>query len=73
MREYELIREIPNCCKNNQMRDVFFEEVSCGDPEAYVQALLPKATLTTVPGENGEITVFAESGNLLQKFHFTPI
>lgn len=60
MREYELIREIPNCCKNNQMRDVFFEEVSCDDPVAYVQALLPQATLTTAPEMHLKIIVFAQ-------------
>ena len=24
MQEYELVREIQNLCRNNQMRDVFF-------------------------------------------------
>ena len=33
MAEYELVREIKNLCRNNQMRDVFFEEVTCDDPE----------------------------------------
>ena len=28
MREYEMVREIPNLCRNNQMRDVFFDEVA---------------------------------------------
>ena len=32
MREYELVREIPNLCRNNQMRDVFFDEVETDDP-----------------------------------------
>ena len=27
MAEYELVYEIKNLCRNNQMRDVFFEEV----------------------------------------------
>ena len=31
--EYELVHEIQNLCRNNQMRDVFFEEVECDDPE----------------------------------------
>ena len=27
MAEYELVREIPNLCPNNQMRDIFFDEI----------------------------------------------
>ena len=33
MAEYELVREIQNLCPNNQMRDIFFEEVETEDPE----------------------------------------
>ena len=44
MAEYELIHEIKNLCRNNQMRDVFFEEVECDDPVEYVRAKLSKAS-----------------------------
>lgn len=27
MAEYEVVREVQNLCGNNQMRDVFFEEI----------------------------------------------
>ena len=40
MKEYELVREIPNLCRNNQMRDVFFDEVETGDPVQYVREFL---------------------------------
>ena len=40
MAEYELVREIQNLCPNNQMRDVFFEEVETDDPASYVRGLL---------------------------------
>lgn len=40
MAEYELVYEIKNLCRNNQMRDVFFEEVECDDPEAYLRGRL---------------------------------
>ena len=40
MAEYELVRQIRNQCPNNQMRDVFFEEVETDDPEGYVRSLL---------------------------------
>ena len=36
MAEYEMVREIKNLCPNNQMRDIFFEEVETDDPETYV-------------------------------------
>ena len=37
MKEYEVIHEIFNECANNQMRDVFFEEVMIEDLEAYIR------------------------------------
>lgn len=40
MKTYEVVREIPNLCANNQMRDVFFEEVETDDPVAYVKSIL---------------------------------
>lgn len=72
---YELVREIPNLCRNNQMRDVFFDEVETDDPEDYVRQLLSK-TRVEITGEmrtDGGITVFAVAGGLTQKFIFTPI
>ena len=30
--EYEMVREIKNLCPNNQMRDIFFDEVQTDDP-----------------------------------------
>ena len=75
MAEYELVREIPNLCRNNQMRDVFFEEVECEDPEAYVRALLKGKSLeiSTDRRADGSVTVFAVVDGMTQKFLFTPI
>ena len=36
MKEYETVWEIFNKCPNNQMRDVFIEEIRTEDPEQYV-------------------------------------
>jgi len=75
MAEYELVREIQNLCRNNQMRDVFFEEVETDDPEGYVRSLLKgKAVSITcdVRGDGG-VTVYADCDGLTQKFIFTPI
>ena len=72
---YELVREIPNLCRNNQMRDVFFEEVETDDPEGYVRQFVKAARLeTTVDRKNdGTVTVFAVADGMTQKFIFTPI
>ena len=75
MQEYELVREIQNLCRNNQMRDVFFEEVETDDPVAYVRAQLTGAyiSLTTDQRSDGSITVYADCDGLTQKFIFTPM
>lgn len=74
MPDYELIREIPNLCRNNQMRDVLFEEVSCEDPEQWVRAQLPDLRqLTSQIRADGSVIFFAETAELVQKFHFTPL
>ena len=73
--EYELVREIQNLCPNNQMRDIFFDEVETDDPAEYVRAFL-KGKAVSISREqhaNGAVTVFADCDGLIQKFVFTPI
>ena len=75
MAEYELVHEIKNLCPNNQMRDIFFEEVECDDPENFLRSRL-KGTdiqMEREDGANGAITVHAVVDGLVQKFVFTPI
>ena len=73
--EYEVVREIKNLCPNNQMRDIFFDEVETEDPETYVRNFLKgKAVeVTTEQGVNGAVTVNAVCDGLIQRFVFTPI
>ena len=75
MAEYEMVREIQNMCPNNQMRDVFFDEVETDDPEAYVKAMLKGRAVQvhSEAGSGGVVTVFANCDGLIQKFIFTPI
>ena len=75
MAEYELVHEIQNLCRNNQMRAVFFKEVETDDPVSYVRQMLQgKAVeLTTDTRADGGITVYASVDGLTQKFIFTPI
>ena len=75
MTEYELVHEIKNECPNNQMRDIFFTEVQCDDPEAYVRQTLRGKTLElrTELSTDGSVTVHAVADGLVQIFVFTPI
>ena len=75
MREYELVHEIKNSCPNNQMRDIFFEEIECDDPETWLrQRLAGKQTEFSVePGTGGGVTIHAVVDGMMEKFVFTPI
>ena len=75
MAEYEMAREIKNLCRNNQMRDVFFEEVETDDPEKYVRDLLKGKALeiTVEQAAGGAVTIHATCDGLIQKFMFSPI
>lgn len=75
MAEYEMVREIQNMCPNNQMRDIFFEEVETDDPAAYVRQMLkdPTAQIEVRQEDSGAVTVFADCSGMIQKFVFTPV
>ena len=75
MAEYELVHEIKNLCRNNQMRDVFFEAIECDDPETFLRNRLKgkQLELTREEGAGGAVTIHAVVDGLIQKFVFTPI
>lgn len=75
MAEYELVHEIKNLCRNNQMRDIYFEEVECDDPEAYLRQRLKgkQVELSTERSADGTVTIHATVDGLIEKFVFTPI
>ena len=75
MREYELVHEIQNLCRNNQMRDIFFEEIQCEDPVGYLRQRLAgkNFSLTVDPGTGGAVTVYASVDGMTEKYVFTPI
>ena len=74
---YEVVREIQNECANNQMRDVFFDEVETDDPVAVPSAncsgmkRILKLTVETKDEDN--LTVFADCSGMVQKYVFTRI
>jgi len=74
MAQYELVREIPNLCRNNQMRDIFFDEVETEDPVAYVREFLKdnQVEISAEKKADGSVTIFAVADGLTQKFIFTP-
>ena len=74
MAEYELVHEIKNLCRNNQMRDIFFEEIECDDPESYLRQRLvgKQLEMTVESGSNGSVTIHAVVDGLMEKFVFTP-
>ena len=75
MTEYELVHEIKNSCPNNQMRDIFFEEIECDDPESWLRHRLKGKTieLSTESAGNGAVTIHAVVDGMTEKFVFTPI
>lgn len=74
MKEFELVWEIKNLCRNNQMRDVFFEEISCDDPVSYVRAMLKGERIELSSETTGDVvTVYASVDGMIQKYVFTPI
>ena len=75
MAEYEMVREIKNLCPNNQMRDIFFDEVETENPVEYVKTFLKgkAVSVSAEPGLDGAVTVYADCDGLIQKFVFTPV
>ena len=73
--EYELVHEIKNLCKNNQMRDIFFEEITCDDPETWLRQRLVGKTLelSVESSANGSVTIHAVVDGMMEKYVFTPI
>ena len=73
--EYELIREIPNSCQNNQMRDVFFEEIECEDPLSYIESLFG-GTASEIREDiqaDGNTVIYVTVDDMIQKYIFTKI
>ena len=72
MADYELVHEIQN---NNQMRDVFFEEITCDDPEAYVRGLLKgkNIQLTLDRQSDDTLTIHTVTDGMMEKFVFTKL
>ena len=75
MKEYELVHEIKNSCPNNQMRDIFFDEIECENPESWLRQKLAgrNAEFTIEAGNGGTVTIYALVDGMTEKYVFTPI
>ena len=75
MREYELVWEILNECANNQMRDVFIEELATDDPEVEVRKRLKDADQAVITREDmtdGSIVFHVDNHGMIEKYTFSP-
>ncbi|MFG6331461.1 MAG: hypothetical protein K1W28_06475 [Lachnospiraceae bacterium] len=75
MKEYEVVHEIFNECANNQMRDVFFEEVMIDDLEAYIRGKHKDRDLKLEREElaDGTILYHVNTSGILQRYTFTEL
>ena len=75
MKEYEVVHEIFNECANNQMRDVFFEEVALNDPEQYIRNRHKDKNIKLQREDlaDGTIIYHVETAGIEQKYTFTEI
>lgn len=75
MKEYEVVHEIFNECANNQMRDVFFEEVMIDDLEAYIRGKHKDKNLKIEREElaDGTIIYHVDTSGISQRYTFTEI
>ena len=75
MKEYDTVWEIFNKCPNNQMRDVFIEEIQCEDPEEYIRQKFADKVLqydkTVQP--DGTIVFDIVTSGIKQRYTFTEI
>lgn len=75
MKCYETVWEIFNQCSNNQMRDVFIEEIEIEDIEVFLQNKFKGKELTfekTVK-EDGTIIYDIMASGIKQRYSFTEI
>jgi hypothetical protein len=75
MKEYEVVHEIFNECANNQMRDVFFEEVLIDDLEAYIRSKHKDHDLSMEREDlaDGTIIYHVHTAGIDQRYTFTEI
>lgn len=75
MKEYETVWEIFNQCANNQMRDVFIDEVCTEDPEQFVLDKFQGKEVTCEKSvlPDGSLVFDIVTSGIRQRYTFTEI
>lgn len=72
-KNYETVWEIFNQCANNQMRDVFIDEVELEDTDAFIREKFKDKNMTYEKTilENGTIVYDINASGIRQRYSFT--
>lgn len=72
---YETVWEIFNKCANNQMRDIFIDEIETDDTDAYVREKIKDQNLTWEKSilEDGTIVYDIDATGTKERFSFTEV
>ena len=72
---YETVWEIFNKCANNQMRDIFIDEIETEDTDAYVREKIKDQDLTWEKSilEDGTIVYDIDATGTKERFSFTEV
>ena len=75
MKEYETVWEIFNECPNNQMRDIFIDEIETDDPEEFIKKKFEDKVLTydKTVRPDGTIVFDIVTSGIRQRYSFTEI
>ena len=75
MKCYETVWEIFNQCANNQMRDVFFDEIEIEDPEEFIRNKFKDKCLTYEKEvlADGTLLFHIDESGIRQRYTFTEI
>ena len=75
MAEYEAVWEIYNQCTNNQMRDIFIEELETDDVAAFIREKFKGKDLSFEKQilEDGTIVFDITASGMKQRYSFTPL
>jgi hypothetical protein len=75
MKCYETVWEIFNLCSNNQMRDVFIEELEIDDTDAFIEKKFQgkDVTIEKTIQEDGTIIYDILASGIKERYSFTEI
>lgn len=70
---YEVISEIENECGNNQMRDVFFDELDIADTDKWIALREPGADSVEKSEGKGTLSYRVTVNGMVKRYLFTEI